>query len=222
MLKYATIESIAKRLESRITVVENDTSTSIMGVTGSSIGTGLITLTGEGIEEFIDLYLNMVYIMPLKNRHAYLNSIVEKMIVADIYGYYFPSGSETPDSTESFAQKLRQQALDEFQVLFDGLGIFVPGSSNQSNSLQNDENATQMSVKAIILPGEELKPYIGYDFNGDNVSDSDLFKLNANVQPSFYTTGQFDDISEGGPEIVNNVRVRPRNYDPEDEYVNFW
>lgn len=220
MLKYATIANIAKRLSSRITVVTN-TSNPVLGITGTAIGTELIELTGEAIEEFVDAYLGMVYEMPLKRNHPYLNASVEKLIVADVYLMYFPSQSEGADGSDSFAGVLRQQALNELQGLFDGLGIFIPGSSNSSNSVQNDENRTQMQAKAMILPGEVVKPHIGYDYDGDNVSDTDLFKLNVNVQPSFYTTGEFDDL-ELGAEIVNNIRVRPRNYKEDSEYVNFW
>jgi hypothetical protein len=143
------------------------------------------------------------------------------MIIAEIYSYYFPSGGETGDATESFPKTLRQQSLDEFQTLFDGLGIFVPGSSNSSTQIQNDENRQQQAVKVILLVGETPKPYIGYDFDGDSVSDSDLFKLNANVQPSFYTTGDFEDL-EGSEEVINNVRVRPRNYREDRIDVDFW
>jgi len=219
-LKYANIENIAKRMSPRINVVSSSASSQIMGITGTSIGTELIELAGEGIEEFADIFLGMIYEMPLKLSHPFLNSIIEKMIVAEVYSYYFPSGGETEDAIESFPKILRQQALDEFQILFDGLGIFVPGSSNQSTQLQNDETKQQQAVKVLLLIGETIKPYIGYDFNGDSISDTDLFKLNANVQPSFYTTGDFDKLE--GNDIINNVRVRPRNYREQDVDVDFW
>lgn len=219
-LKYASIDNIAKRLSSRIKVIQNPASP-ILGMTGTSIGTELIELTAEALEEFIDCYLSMVYIMPLRHRHPYLNAIVEKLIVADVYALYFPSQTETPEAGESFPNVLRQQAINEFQGLFDGLGIFIPGSTNSSNSIQNDENRQQLQAKAMILPGELLKSYIGYDFDGDSISDSDLFKLNSNVAPSFYTTGEFDDL-EIGEDVVNNIRVRPRNYRPDEEQISFW
>lgn len=219
-LKYASVGNIAKRMSPRINVVQSSTNSQVMGITGTSIGTELITLAGEGIEEFADIFLGMIYEMPLKLSHPFLNSIVEKMIVAEVYSYYFPSGGETGEATESFPKILRQQALDEFQILFDGLGIFVPGSTNQSTQLQNDENKQQQAVKVLILTGETVKPYIGYDYNGDSVSDTDLFKLNANVQPSFYTTGDFDKLD--GEDIINNVRVRPRDYRQNDVDVDFW
>jgi hypothetical protein len=189
-------------------------------MTGSTIGTEVIVMTAESIEEFIDAYLGMVYEMPLKVKHPYLNEIVEKLIVADVYQVYFPSQSEGGEG-DSYPTVLRQQSLNEFQGLFDGLGIFIPGSTNSSNQVQNDETRQQMQSKAMLLPGERLKQYIGYDYDGDSISDTDLFKLNSNVAPSFYTTGDFDDL-EGGDDIINNVRVRPKNHNQNAEQINFW
>lgn len=218
-LKYASIENITTRLSARIKVVTSPGS-QILGMTGSTIGTEAIYMTAESIEEFIDAYLGMVYEMPLQTRHPYLNAIVEKLIVADVYQVYFPSQSEGGEG-DTYSGMLRQQSLNEFQGLFDGLGIFIPGSVNSSNSVQNDESRQQMQSKAMILPGETLKRYIGYDYDGDNVADTDLFKLNSNVAPSFYTTGDFED-AEGGDDVINNVRVRPRNYKIDAEQINFW
>lgn len=219
MLKYASIQNIAHRLSSRIKVMTTPGS-QVLGMTGTTVGTELIEMTAEAIEEFADCYLGMIYELPLQNRHPYLNAIIEKIIVADVYTLYFPSQSESSEG-DSYPSSLRQQALNEFQGLFDGLGIFIPGSTNSSNAIQNDENKTQMQSKAMLLPGETLKKYIGYDYDGDNVADTDLFKLNSNVAPSFYTTGDLDNL-EVGDDVVNNVRTRPRNYRANAEYISFW
>lgn len=219
MLKYASITNITRRLAPRIKVVTSPAS-QVLGITGSSIGTEEIEFTAAAIEEFIDGYLGMVYEMPLQVNHPYLNAIAEKLIVADVYQMYFPSQSEGGEG-DSYPSVLRQQSLNEFQGLFDGLGIFIPGSTNASNQVQNDEGKQQMQSKAMLLPGEKIKPYIGYDYDGDSISDTDLFKLNSNVAPSFYTTGDFDDM-EGGDAVVSNVRIRPRNYRANAEQINFW
>jgi hypothetical protein len=222
-LKYGKIASISKRLESRISVVDS-TDYGLTGITGTQIGTDLIYIVGSGIEEFADMFLGMIYQMPLVNEHPYLQSIVEKLIVSDIYITYFPTQSEASDSTDSYSSVLRQQALNEFQVLFDGLGIFVPGASNASNQLQNDESKQQLTVRPLILRGETLKDSIGYDFDGDSITDTDLYKLNANVQPSFYMPGNFEKLEEGDYGVRNGVRVRQRRtyYNPSRAEIDFW
>jgi len=207
--QYARLDAIIKRLAGRITVV-NINDYGITGVTGTQVGTDLIFIVGEPIEEMITIYLSMLYVFPLQNSHPYISNIAEKLIVADVYGSYFPSQMEDNSNTSNFASVLRQQALNEFQVLFDGTGIFVPGATNQSQSLQNDENRQQQIVKTLILPGEVLKPLIGYDFNGDGLSDTDLFKMNTNVSPSFYNAGDLKQVTDPNePPVFKGVRTRP-------------
>jgi hypothetical protein len=219
ILKYAKIDTITKRLAGRITVVDI-VDQGITGITSTQIGTDLIYVVGESVEEFIDMYLTMIYEMPLKNSHSFIQSIADKLIISEVYSTYFPTQLETNDNTGSFSSILRLQALNDFQCLFEGLGIYVPGSTSISASIQNDENKNQMSVKAVILPGERVKKYIGHDFDGDNISDSDLFKLNSNISPSFYSTGQFEKLGENETSI-NNIRVRPKGLEITDE-ISFY
>lgn len=208
VLKYARLDSITRRLAGRITVVDL-TDYGITGVTGTEIGNDIIQIIGEEQEEFIDMYLDMIYVMPLINTHPFLAAIVEKLIISDVYYTYFPTVAESSENTDSFAGIMRQQALNNFQSLFNGLGIFIPGSNNQANSIQNDENSQQMDNKAVKLPGEIYKKYIGYDGDGDGLADSDLFKLNTNVDPSFYSPGELSLLGEGD-DIIDGVRVRSR------------
>lgn len=219
-LQYGRLDAITRRLSGRITVVDSN-QYGITGITGTEIGTDIIDLVGQGVEEFVDMYLGMIYVLPLQLSHPYLSSIVEKLICAEVYLTYFPTQGESSDNTDSYSSVLRTQALNDFQILFDGLGIFVPGASNASNQLQNDELKTQLAVKAIILKGEIIKDYIGYDYDGDNIGDSDLFKLNSNIQPSFYTTGMFEDSEEGAEDVVQGIRIRARRTYNKEE-ISFW
>ncbi|MGL5923676.1 hypothetical protein [Chroococcidiopsis sp.] len=218
-MRYARIDAITRKLAGRITVVDI-TDSGITGVTETRIGTDLIRILAEEQEEFIDIYLSMIYELPLKQEHSFLSGIVEKLIISEVYLTYFPTVSESTDSTDTFGSIMRMQALNSFQSLFNGLGIFIPDSTASSNQIQNDETRQQMANKAIILPGEKLKSFIGYDYDGDSVSDTDLFKLNGNVQPSFYTAGKMekkdDDI-----DVINHVRIRPRRKTMSDD-INFW
>lgn len=220
-MKYASLENIEKRLLGRLSFSSSD-DVGLGGVSGTIVDTELVEMIIESTEDFVDLYLGMIYVLPLKNRHPYLNAIVEKMVVAEIYTTYFPTIGEGSTNTDSFASTLRLNALNEFQSLFNGLGIFIPGSNLETNSLQNDENRSQMVNKAIILPGEELKKYIGYDVDGDNIVDSDLFKMNTNTSPSFYTTGLFDHIGEN-ESVINGVRVKPlTGFFKNNVDIDFW
>jgi hypothetical protein len=220
-LKYAKIDSITRRLAGRITVVDL-TDYGITGITGTEIGTDIIEIIGLEKEEFIDMYLSMIYVFPLINEHPFLQAIVEKLVISDVYYTYFPTMAENSENTDTFAGIMRQQALNDFQSLFNGLGIFIPGSSNQANSIQNDENKYQMANKAVMLMGEKIKPYIGYDMDGDGTADSDLYKLNTNVSPSFYSPGDMSLLGEG-EDIIDGIRVRPRYTTARNKAdINFW
>lgn len=221
-LTYARIDSIARRLSGRISVVES-LDANVLGITKTQIGTDLINLVGEGIEEMMNMYLGMVYFLPLQKQHPFLSSIAEKLICAEVYLTYFPTQGESSDNADSYTSVLRTQALNEFQTLFDGLGIFVPGASNQSLSIQNDESKEQLLVKAVFLPGEKVKKYIGYDYDEDGMPDTELFITNTNTDPSFYTAENFTQLSEGEDAVINGVRVRPKRYNRNRfDIVDFW
>ena len=221
-LRYATIDNLRNRLSGRLTL-SNAPVVGVTGSTGTTIGLAVIETIGEGIEQFVDLFLGMIYELPLKATHPYVVSIVERLIVAEVFNTYFPSQSEMSEGggvSGGFSAQARSSALDDFQVLFDGTGVFVPGANNSSNQKQNVERDSQMVVKTIILPGETLKPYIGYDIDKDGVSDTDLFKVNSNISPSFYSTGEFDGTS--GEDVIEGVRVRAKDYDPYRVDIDFW
>lgn len=224
-LKYASIDNIAKRLAGRITISTVDADVGVFGMTGTVVGVDLVDIMGQSVEEFMDMFLGMVYIMPLQRSHSFLSSIAERLIVADIYTSYFPVQAESAENSDGFAGVLRKQALNDFQCLFSGFGIFVPGSDSVSLNIQNDPASPQMQNKAIILPGESLKKFIGYDYDSDGLADTDLFKYNANVPPSFYYSGNLENIDDNET-VIDGVRVRdPRyirnNLTPEIDFYSF-
>jgi hypothetical protein len=106
--------------------------------------------------------------------------------------------------------------LDDLQCLVEGTGIFVPGSVTSAQNKQNDERAYQQQVRNVILPGEEVKSFIGHDFDNDGLSDTDLFKQNTSVSPSFYMSGNF--VDEERETVINGIRRRPEK----EEIIDFW
>lgn len=216
-LKYIRLDAVIKRLETRLNIIAQD-SIGISGITGTSIGTDLITLAGEGIEEFIDIYLGMVYILPLKIPHPFLFSIAERLVCAEVLGASFTSSSENPDGQDNYSNYLRQSALNDFQILFSGLGIFIPDATNASNSMPNDEDKSQLIVKTVFLKGETVKKYIGYDYDEDGLAD-DLFANNVNIDPSFFIQGDLERGDE--PSVINGVVIRSKRR-IDNQVVNFW
>ena len=207
---YTTLESLTARLAPRLKVVTIPTpggANPITGVTTSTIGSEIVLAILDSCEGFVDLYLSMIYHMPLQNSHAFIKNIVERLVIAETLMTYFPGKGES-DQSESYSVSLRKMALNDLQCLFEGTGIFVPGAESVSLNKDNDERAAQQIVKSVILPGERLKEYIGHDYDDDGITDTDLFKRNTSVEPSFYVASDF---SEEHQTVVNGVRVRP-NY----------
>lgn len=225
ILKYARVSIIIKRLAGRLEIVESPgADVTILGITGTQVDSDLVYVIGESVEELMDFYIGMLYKMPLINNHPFISNIAEKLIISDLFTNYFPTQLESSESpSPNYASVLRQQALDEFQILFEGTGIFVPGANSVSANIQNDETRQQMSVKPIILSGEIVKKYIGYDTDEDGISDTDLFKLNSNVLPSFYTEGELEKLTDNNYDVINNIRVKPRyNTKYNKEEISFY
>lgn len=221
-MTYTTLADITIKLAPRLKVTSIPSlvgGPAITGITGSTVGSEIIEMLILSNEGLIDLYLGMLYVLPLKNQHPFVKNIAEKLIISETLLTYFPSTGESSES-ESYPATLRRTALNDLQCLMEGTGIFVPGSETLAQQKQNDENAYQQQVRNVILPGEELKAFIGHDLNGDGVSDTDLFKNNTNVAPSFYTVGDFNKEAEA--DVINGVRVRPDGYRPTEVEVDFW
>lgn len=219
-LKYVNIDRIKTRLQNRLLITDSITPSYNAIV---QVSKDLVEFVAEEKENWVDIYLGMIYELPLKHTHQFLNSIVEKLVISDLYLYTFSTTGENPENPETFGAILGQQALNQFQTLFDGLGIFIPGATNQSQTKENDENRQQLSVKAIILPGEKIKPHIGYDYTGDNIADTDLFKLNTNVEPTFFMSNDYSDLNSEN-DIIDGIRVAPRkkSFNRNIAEIDFW
>jgi hypothetical protein len=219
-MSYAAIDRIQKILQARVTLL-NINNIGIQGLTSTEIGLDLVKILIPPVEQMMDMYLGMVYVMPLINDHVYLQQIADFLVSAQILEVTFSASTQGNDSnTDGLSTMLRSTALNNFQTLFNGTGIFVSGADEQVNiSVQNDELRAQQQNKPLILPGEKLKGFIGYDVDGDSISDTDLFKLN-NVSPSFYVTGNLDHPWNGAfGDVWEGIRVKSRG-NPRPDFAN--
>jgi hypothetical protein len=80
------------------------------------------------------------------------------------------------------------------------------------------------------LAGEELKNFIGYDYNNDGTSDTDIFKKNLNIEPSFYCADDFNSPvgTNDSDFIVDGIQTRRARYIPpsgnfrNQDTISFW
>jgi len=233
-MKYADIASLTRKLKGRLAVVDQETS-GITGIATQEIDTATVeTLVDEVELGDMETYLSMIYVFPLKLAVAstiyYLRMIAEDLAIARIIDLKFPRQTDGEANNDNFSSQLEQRGLDRLQALFAGTGIFVAGANATLQGIQNDENSKQQQNKNIVLAGEELKDYIGYDYNNDGTSDTDIFKKNLNVEPSYYCADDFND-SVGTTDsnfIEHNVQTRRSRYQPysqnfvNPDTVSFW
>jgi hypothetical protein len=233
-MKYADITSLTRKLKGRLAVVDQETS-GITGIATQEIDTDTVeTLVDEVELGDMDTYLSMIYEFPLQlvvpSTVYYLRMIAEDLAIARIIDLKFPRQTDGEANNDNFSAQLEQRGLDRLQALFAGTGIFVAGANATLQAIQNDPNAEQQQNKNIVLAGEQLKAYIGYDYNDDGTSDTDIFKKNLNVEPSFYCADDFNDSvgTNEGNFIDHNVQTRRSRYIfyspniPNQDTVSFW
>ena len=217
-MKYANLQSLTRKLKGRLEVVQFETS-GITGIATQEIDVDTVEMLVDEVElGDIDTYLQMIYVFPLKLTEPstvnYLKMISEDIAIAKIIDFKFPRQTDGEANNDGFSQVTLQRGLDSLQSLFAGTGIFVAGANAALQAIQNDPNAPQQQNRNIVLAGEELKPFIGYDVNGDGTSDTDIFKKNLNVEPSFYCAEDFNDVvgTNDSDFIVDGVQTRRARY----------
>lgn len=232
-MKYANIDSLTRKLKGRLEVVLFETS-GITGIATQEIDTVTIEMLVDEVElGDMDTYLQMLYEFPLKLTELstvnYLKMIAEDLAISKIIDFKFPRQTDGEANNDGFSQITLQRGLDRLQSLFSGTGIFVAGANQSIQAIQNDANAPQLANKNIVLAGEVLKDYIGYDYNNDGSGDTDIFKRNS-IEPSFYCA---DDFNEGvgsneGNFIEHNIQTRRTRYQyysndmRNPDTVSFW
>jgi len=231
--RYTTLNAIKRTLASRLEIAEDiftNTSRPI-SISGqrTSILLELVYEYGQEVEEgLMDTYLSMIYEMPLKltetSTVSYLNSVARDYIAGACYENAMPLRSENPDGADIWGSIKINRAVNMFQALFYGTGIVVPNINVQNvvPFITNDENRAQQQNKPIILKGEVLKGYIGYDYDNDGISDTDIYKKNPRREDNIYQEGDYKLYKSNF--IESGVQTRKyRNIDiPISEIINFW
>ncbi|PLS68531.1 MAG: hypothetical protein CV045_07400 [Cyanobacteria bacterium M5B4] len=70
------------------------------------------------------------------------------------------------------------------------------------------------------MPGEQLKDYIGYDTDGDGVSDTNLFKKDPIRVDAFYHQGDYNQVNANSAFIEAGVQTRRFRGLPSDKDIN--
>ncbi len=197
--KYVQVEYIEQRLVGRLYFRDNSVITTPSGVTtgGTSdrcpvgakfVDPSLLDRVIKQKEAFVENYLNMIYLTPLKlsseNTQFILSEIIEHLVVATLLPIYYQGGSmpQTGVDPSSLAGASATSAAEMIQIYITGHNMYVPGVNSQPTSPRGGP-----IPQPVVLEGETLRgadnyldtntryeSYVG-NFESRSTPSSDLF-----------------------------------------------
>ena len=156
VLKYTSIENIARRLRGRLNVNVTK-SPGLVNAASGTVDTELILQVAEQIETKLELALGQIYEIPIPQTATsalqILSAIAEKLIVSEIALTHFQQQVNPETGADmGFGSALRKQAFEEAEMIFGGHGVYVPGIMNRPANAPVLGEAKQ----PIVLPGVKL------------------------------------------------------------------
>ncbi len=112
-LKYTTINAIARRLEGRLQL---GGSQSPFG--DKVVDDDLICQVAQQVEAKVDAWLRQIYVLPLQYPHKEVESVVEKLAIAELIPVHF-TGSDS-DSISSYGKLMYDEGMKEAKMLGSG------------------------------------------------------------------------------------------------------
>jgi hypothetical protein len=155
VLKYTSIDNIARRLRGRLNVTINPGQ--LNNAASGTVDSLLISQVAEQIESKLELALGQIYEVPIpQTANAALQiigAIAEKLIVSEITLTHFQMQMNPETGADmGFSNALRKQAFEDAEAIFGGHGVYVPGIMNRpSNSPMTGE-----AKQPLVLPGVKL------------------------------------------------------------------
>jgi hypothetical protein len=167
--KYVEVEYIEQRLVGRLYFKDNSVVITPGGVTTG--GTGELCPVGARYvnpnfldrvikqkEAFLENYLNMIYLTPLKlvsdNTKFILSEIIEHLVVATLLPVYYQGGSvpQTGVDPSSLAGSSATSAAEMIQIYITGHNMYLPGVNSNPDSVMGGA-----FPQPVVLEGETLR-----------------------------------------------------------------
>ncbi|HEY9657674.1 MAG TPA: hypothetical protein V6C65_04355 [Allocoleopsis sp.] len=147
-LIYTTVEAIARRLQGRLTL----NGTPAMG--GQTVDPELVEQCGVQAEDYMNLVLGQIYVLPLQKTHAILADVAESLTISKLMEVHFQGTSYPAPGADvaGAAGDLRRHAEMILQALTVGHGIYIPVMPSGQPTMPN-----MPQPQPLVLPGETLK-----------------------------------------------------------------
>lgn len=153
-MKYTTFEKLERKLRGRLKIVEISEnplypSTSLQ----QEVDPDLVEDVIEEQENLLDLILEQIYILPLKNNHPILTDIVNNLVMAEIIKVHFQGQglANIGSDLSGLARDTKMEAYNKLAMLTVGYQVFIP---NQQ-MIVKPQGLTE--YRKIVLQGESLR-----------------------------------------------------------------
>lgn len=153
-LKYINIDNLTRKLKGRLSLVEDDNAPIYGGTTPEQrVDIDLVYTIAEQKENFLDLILDQIYNMPLRNRHPIIEDIIESLALSELIRIHFQGAgfASLGIDLSGAGADTRNHANNLIAMLTTGFNLFIPGVPTPT------EYSGQPHSRRIVLRGESLR-----------------------------------------------------------------
>lgn len=156
-MKYIDADSLTRRLRGRLNLVE-DESAPVYGdqLPQQKVDIELVYSIAEEKENFIDLILAQIYVMPLINKHPIIKDIAESLALSELIRIHFQGAgfASLGIDLSGAGQDTRNHANVLLGMLTAGYNIFIPSVPTPT------QQSGAPHSRRIVLPGEKLRTQV--------------------------------------------------------------
>jgi hypothetical protein len=160
-MKYANLPRLKRKLKARLNISDTDNNDSQNSLNelypseplGITVDPDLVNDVIEEQENFLDLILGQIYVLPLVNSHPILADIITDLVISELMQVHFLGmgfGNINSGDISGTANNSKQDAYFKINMLTAGLNIFIPGV-NPINYIPG-----MIPPRRTLLPGESL------------------------------------------------------------------
>jgi len=141
---YASIDRLRRKLNARLKLDVSQTDFYPVSVVDDILLTDII----DEKESYVDLYLGMIYVLPLSREQPVVVHIVEDLVMSELVQYEYVNTQTASQDLTNFATMCKKRAYNMLYQLLAGSNVPIPEADGVGFYL------AQQFTKRLMLPGE--------------------------------------------------------------------
>jgi len=141
---YASIDRLRRKLNARLKLDVSQTEFYPVSVVDDLLLTDII----DEKESYVDLYLGMIYVLPLSREQPVVVHIVEDLVMSELVQYEYVNTQTASQDLTNFATMCKKRAYNMLYQLLAGSNVPIPEADGVGFYL------AQQFTKRLMLPGE--------------------------------------------------------------------